>query len=203
MESLKFSILVCSASLFFATCAPEHPKAIERIDSLRAQAEALIKEQSLMGWNSWAFGAESNQDSLYKANANLFTLENIKLVQRAEDEDQSEVQKKRLRYFRRYLTTEYIDKEIAILKDRVSNIEAATTVRLEGKQIPYRQVAGLLANEKKQSHRAALYSAVDPVLDTLNIIRTQIECCPVEQLGIRRGIKPRLTLQSQREPLYT
>ncbi|MCZ6776952.1 MAG: M3 family metallopeptidase [Ignavibacteria bacterium] len=175
MEALKFSILLCSASLLLSSCAPEHPKDIERIDSLRAQAEALIKEQSLMAWNSWAFGTESNQDSLYKANANLFTLENIKLVQRAEDEEQNDVQKKRLRYFRRYLTIEYIDKEITVLKDGVSNIEAAATVRFEGRQIPYRQVAGLLANEKKQSHRAALYSAVDPVLDTLNIILTQVE----------------------------
>ena len=175
MESLKFSILVCLASLLFATCAPEHPKNIERIDSLRIQAEALIKAQSLMGWNSWAFGAESNQDSLYKANANLFTLENIKLVQRVENEEQIAVQKKRLRYFQRYLTTEYIAKEIAPLTDSSNNIEATAFVSLDGKRILYRQVPALLANEKKQSRRAALYSAVDPVLDTLNIILTQVE----------------------------
>ena len=79
------------------SCSPQHhPKDIERIDSLRTQTEQLVKAQSLMGWNSWAFGAPSNQDSLYKTNANLFTLQNIALVKGAEKQEPDSVQKRRL-----------------------------------------------------------------------------------------------------------
>ena len=170
--SLVFAL--CMLSL--ESCSPDqHPKDIARIDTLRTQAEQLIKAQSLMGWNSWVHGSPSNQDSLYKANAGLFTMQNIDLVKRAESEEPDSVQKKRLRYFKRYLTTEYIAKEIAPLTDKVSNIEASATVAVDGKQIPYRQVSALMANEKKQARRATLYSAVDPVLDTLNIVLAQVE----------------------------
>ncbi len=148
---------------------------MHQIDILRTEAEDLIKAQSLMGWNSWALGDQSNQDSLYRAYAHLFTRENIDLVQSAEREEQDSTQKKRLRYFHRYLTTEFISKATASLTDKANNIEATATVVLDGKQIPYRQLAGLMANENNQKQRASLYIASDPVLDTLNTIHTQVE----------------------------
>lgn len=167
--------LVLAATILLSSCAPKKSHEPEKVDSLRTQAEELIKAQSLMGWNSWAFGTESNQDSLYKANANLFTLENIKLVQRVEQAETNAVQKKRLFYFRRYLATEYISKENASLSDKVSNVEATATVMFEGKSIPYRQVGSMISNEKNQKRRGGLYVAVDPVLDSLNMIYEQIE----------------------------
>jgi hypothetical protein len=169
-------VLFALCLLHIASCSPSlHPRDIERIDSLRAQAEHLIKDQSLMGWDSWVFGAASNQDSLYRANANLFTLENISLLKRAMIEEPDSVQMKRLRFFHRYLTTEYIAKQVAPLTDSVSNVEASTTILLDSKKIPYRQVSSLLATEKKQSKRAELYEAVNPVLDTLNLLLVRVE----------------------------
>ncbi len=169
------SPLILAVTILLSSCTPKKSHEPERVDSLRTQAEELIKTQSLMGWNSWAFGTESNQDSLYKANANLFTLENIKLVQRVEQAETIAVQKKRLFYFRRYLATEYLSKENASLADKVSNLEATATVMFEGKSIPYRQVSSMISNEKNQKRRGGLYVAVDPVLDSLNLIHRQIE----------------------------
>jgi hypothetical protein len=128
-----------------------------------------------MGWNSWAFGSASNQDSLYKANASVFTLGNIGLVTRAENEEPDSVQKKRLRYLRRYLTTEYISKEIAHLTDSVTNLEATSVVMVGGKEIPYRQISSMLANEKNQDRRAMLYMATDSVLSRLNPVLASVE----------------------------
>jgi len=128
-----------------------------------------------MGWNNWVFGQESNQDSLYKANATLFTLSNIELVNRAEGEELDSIQKKRLRYFKRYLATEYIAKEIAPLTDSVSNYEASATIPFDKSSIPYRQVSSLMAQETKQARRAALYTASDRVLDTLNLMLARVE----------------------------
>jgi hypothetical protein len=167
------SVLVIGALL--SSCASKHSQDLQQVDSLRVQAEDLVKAQSLMGWNSWAFGTRSNQDSLYKANANLFTLEHIKLVQKVEQAETNAVQKKRLTYFKRYLTSEYLSRQNAPLIDKGSNLEAAVTLTFEEASIPFRQVGNLMANEKNQERRAALYTALDPVLDSLNLIHQQIE----------------------------
>jgi len=168
-------VLLLSVAALLVSCAPERKRDAETIDSLRTEAEQLIKAQALMGWNSWVFGTPSNQDSLYNSHANLFTKEHINLVQKAEGDEPDSVQKKRLRYFRRYLTTEYIAKQTAPLSDRLTNLEATTKVSFEGKDLPYRQVSSLLINEPKQKRRAGLYAAVDPVLDTLNTLLREIE----------------------------
>ena len=85
--NLRIAILACAAAVLLASCAPRHPKDVEQIDNLRAEAEALVKAQSLMGYESWALGKPSNQDSLYKLHASLFTKENIALARRTEDEE--------------------------------------------------------------------------------------------------------------------
>ena len=163
-------VLLLSILTFLSSCAPQHPRDMQRVDSLRYQAEDLLKAQSLMAFNSSAFGARSNQDSLYKANSNLFTIENVKLLRRAEREEPDPVQKKRLRYFRRYLTTEYVAQHIAPITDSIANIEATARVSTENGTLPYRDVSGTLANEPDQQRREALYRACDPLLDTLNLL---------------------------------
>jgi hypothetical protein len=157
------------------SCTRQHAKDMEHIENLRGRAEQLVKARSLMGWNSWAYGNESNQDSLYKANAELFTLENIARTRRAEGNEPDSTQKKRLLYFRRYLTDEYIAKEIAYLNDKVNNLESSSHVTLDGKEVPYGQVSALIRNEKNQKRREALYVALNPVLDSINTLLTQIE----------------------------
>jgi hypothetical protein len=171
----RIAIVVCTVAALFASCAPRHPKDVEQIDNLRAEAESLVKAQSLMGYESWTMGKPSNQDSLYKLHASLFTRENIALARRTEEEEPDAVQKKRLTYFRRYLTSEFIARHTASLTDNVSNIEADATVSVNGTTIPYRDVAGMISNERVQSKREALYQAADPVLDSLNKVLARVE----------------------------
>ena len=175
MRSLLLFFAVAFSVFLLSSCEPQGRKDAFFVDSLRADAEQLVKAQSLMGWNNWAFGMQSNQDSLYTTYAHLFTRENIALVRRVEDAERDSVQKKRLRYFRRYLTTEYLSKENAKLNDRISNLEASLVVQCQGKDIPYRQVSTLLSNEKNQARREALYVALDPALDSLNQLYLQVE----------------------------
>jgi hypothetical protein len=167
--------IAVTIALLLASCAPQHQKDMERIDSLRVEAEQLVKAQSSMGFQSWAHGAPANQDSLYRVYAYLFTRDNIALVHKAVAEESDSTQKKRLRYFLRYLASEYIAKEVASLTDRVSNYEASATISVEGSSIPYRQIGALLANEQRQSRRALLYQSQDPVLDTLTTVLRQVE----------------------------
>lgn len=136
MRSRLLSFAVAFSAFLLSSCEPQGRKDALLVDSLRTDAEQLVNAQSLMGWNNWAFGTQSNQDSLYTAYAHLFTRENIALVRRVEDAEQDSVQKKRLRYFRRYLTTEYLSKENAKLNDKISNLEASLVVQCQGKDIP-------------------------------------------------------------------
>jgi|WetSurMetagenome_2_1015567.scaffolds.fasta_scaffold19329_4 hypothetical protein len=168
-------VLFLGACLAFTGCAPQQPYDAAKIDALRAQAETLIRAQSLMSYGSWVQGLPSNQDSLYRANAGLFTLENIRLVAAGVAAEPDSVQKLRLHYLQRYLATEYLSKQTAPLTDRAGNYEAAATVSVDGKSIPYRQLGTLIANEPSQARRAALYLAADPVLDSLNVLLRKVQ----------------------------
>ena len=173
--NLRTVILACAAGLLLASCAPRHPKDVEQIDNLRAEAEDLVKAQSLMGYESWTMGKESNQDSLYGLHASLFTKENIALARRTAEEEQDPVQKKRFTYFRRYLTSEFLARHTAPLNDKVANMEASATVTVNATTVPYRNLGGMISNERVQSKREALYRAADPVLDSLNVVFARIE----------------------------
>ena len=70
-------MLLIAIGTLLISCAPSRRRDAEKIDALRTEAEELIKAQELMGWNSWVYGSPSNQDSLYKAHAGLFSKENI------------------------------------------------------------------------------------------------------------------------------
>lgn len=161
--------------ILWSSCKPEKLYDRERVDVLRSQAERLILTQSIMGYNNWVMGDPSNQDSLYKTNAGLFTRENIGLLLQAETAETSAVQKQRLWYFRRYLINEYVGKEIASLTDKINNIEASTMVTVEGKPVAYRQVGVMIANEPDQARRAMLYQSLDGVLDSLILIQKEVE----------------------------
>jgi hypothetical protein len=169
---VRTSLAACTAILIFiSSCAPKHPKDPAAVEKVRAEAEQLIRAQSLMGYNNWAYGTPSNTDSLYRTHQGLFTREHIDLVRQAETDEPDSVQKKRLRYLERYLVLEYLAQATAPVADRLNTEEARATVRLGKETIPYRQIAVLLANEPMPTRRQALYEATDTVLDSLNLLR--------------------------------
>ena len=157
--------------LLVPACGDPAAERAERVERLRSQAEALTRRQMLMGFESWAFGAPSDQDSLYRAYPDLFTPAAIADVRAAGGSEPDSVQARRLLWFRRYLVAEYLARETAPLADRTANVEAAATVDGgAGARVPYRQAAGTMANEERADARARLYEAMNPVLDTLNAL---------------------------------
>jgi hypothetical protein len=186
MRITPYTLLV--SFLLFAGCAPRHPKDMRVVDSLRVETEHLLREQALMGYNSWVHGTASNQDSLYRAHRDLFSRDNLNLVTRAVDEEPDSLQRQRLFYFRRYLTLETLGKETAPLTDRYTTYEALASITINGLVIPYRQVAIVLMNETNSARRAALYAAADPVLDSLTLLATEVNAAYYHQaadLGYR------------------
>ena len=169
-KNLKVICLILSSLLFFS-CSMKN----KQIELIRQDADRLIKAQSEMGYASWTEGAVSNQDSLYKAYEHLFTKENIQVVRQAEEKEKDPVEKKALSYLRLYLMGEYIAKQTAALYDQLENKQAQAKVKVNGKEIPFRQIAVLISNEKDQSKRRQLYTAQDSFLDSLNVIYGEME----------------------------
>lgn len=157
-----------------ASCSGDNAADFRRVDEIRAEVEHLIQEQARMGYATWVFGTPSNQDSLYHLHASLFTRENLDLIRRVEAAEPDSVQKRRVRWLRRYLTLEFVAREAAPLADSLATAEAQAEVTFDGKRIPYFALSGLLANEPHPGRRAGLSAAVDPVLDSLNRLRGEI-----------------------------
>src|SRR5512143_3875189 len=94
-------------TILLTGCSRRHPADLRAIDSLRIETETFLRAQSAMTYDNWTAGTPSNQDSLYRLHAGLFTQPVIDLVSRAREEETDSVQRKRLDYFLRFLTLEY------------------------------------------------------------------------------------------------
>lgn len=163
------------AALILSSCGAPKRDDVQLVDSVRVQVEKILRAESLDGWNNWTRGTRSRTDSIHQASPGVFTAENIAAVARLEAREPDHVQKKRLRFLRRHLTFGLLDRENAALRDQVNNIESRAIVQVGGERIPFREVPVRIANERDKVKRAALNSARDSVLDSLNTILTQIQ----------------------------
>ncbi len=162
-------VAACLAMLF-VSCAPQHPKDMQRIEALRVEAERYLRARTIMEYEFAAFGTPYRSDSLAGAFANLFTQENIDLARRAEEDEPDSVQHTRLLMFRRFLITGYYDSRTASLADSAMRIEASAKLEIGEDSLPFRQVSELLARQKDQHHRALLSAAAGPVVDSIRNI---------------------------------
>src|SRR4030067_665317 len=62
-----------------------------------------------------------------------------------------------------------------LIKDQTENMQSQAKIKVEGKEIPFRQIAVLISNEKDQNKRRKLFVSQDSFLDSLNVIYKQIE----------------------------
>jgi hypothetical protein len=161
--------------LLFSGCASRHPEDMRAIDSLRIEIDGFLHAQAIMSYNNWVAGIPTNQDSLYRADANLFTRPVLDLVARATQEESDSIQHLRLTFLRRFLTLEYLSRSTAALADRFTSHEGEARVILGRDTLLYRQLPALIANEKSRARRERLYAAADPVLDSLNATAIEIQ----------------------------
>jgi hypothetical protein len=165
----------CTGLLLFSGCAPRHPEDMRAIDSLRIEIEGFLHAQAIMSYNNWVAGIPTNQDSLYRAHANLFTRPVLELVARAMQEEPDTIQQKRLAFLQRFLTLEYLARSTATLADRFTSYEGEARVILDRDTLYYRQLSALIANERSALRREQLYAAANPVLDSLNVPALEIQ----------------------------
>lgn len=161
--------------LLLPGCAPRHPDDMRAIDSLRIETDDFLHAQSIMTYNTWASGTPSNQDSLYRVHAGLFTLPVLERVSRAREEEPDTIQRKRLDYLRRFLTFEYLARATAPLTDRFATYEGEARAVVEKDTVLFRQLPAMIANEKSHARREKLYMSADPVLDSLTPTALEIQ----------------------------
>lgn len=137
------------------------------IDDMRLEAEALVLEQGILSWKNRVYGDDINIAQTYEGHEKLFSSDAIKAVDVALATAKNDRERKALSYFKRYLLSEYIGKEVAPLDDTISNTEANSSVDLDGEELPYRQLYPLLATEKDYDRRQRISDAQLPVLKKL------------------------------------
>ncbi len=140
------------------------------VASLRSDAEKLSLRQAEMGWKTWVFGEPSEQASLYREYAHLFTKDSIAKVRAAFEAEKDPEQKRALGYFLRYLETEYIGNQTAEFLDMADDLEANEVVFVNGKQAPYRNLSGIIANEPDRKRRAEYANEEYRVFRLLNAV---------------------------------
>jgi hypothetical protein len=163
----RFSLL---SALLLPSCAPQHPEDMRTIEAMRGEIDSLLVEQGTMAFRSWTLGVPSNQDSLYRAHAALFTLERFTCVRRAEGEEPDSLQRLRLFYLRRHLSFEFLSRSTAPATDRAQTYASAALVRTGSDSIPYPELALRLAGEPDPGKREALYVGADGIVDSVGTL---------------------------------
>ncbi len=167
--------LFCIILALLSGCSPRHSEDVRAIDSLRIETESFLRAQSAMGYDNWVEGTPSDQDSLYRVHAGLFTRAVIERVSRVWEEETDSLQRRRLDRFLRFLTLEYLGRATAPLADRLTTFESHARVVAGRDTVFYRQLPILIGNEKSHARRERLYASADPVLDSLTRIAKEIQ----------------------------
>ena len=134
------------------------------VADMRLEAEALILEQSLRAWENRVYGTSVDIAQTYAGHERLFSPEAIAAVGKEIEAAADPREKKALRYLKRYLLSEHIDKDVAPLSDAIRNTESGAETDVDGARVPYPQLAVLLATEADPAKRQRISDAALPVL---------------------------------------
>ncbi|MEW6200390.1 MAG: hypothetical protein AB1546_00315, partial [bacterium] len=181
-KSLLSLLIVFSVSVSSLCLSAESALTSDaRLNAMRAEAQALVLVQSVLSWYVRTQGEESIFEQTYKGHEGLFTKENILYIDNFLKQHGGKLtddEKLSLKFFRDYLVGEYIGLDTAHFDDEINNAEANARVKIdwiEG-EIAYRDLSGLLDNEKDPDKRKAIQAAIASVWEkTLNPIHERLE----------------------------
>ncbi|MEW5945272.1 MAG: hypothetical protein AB1742_03650 [bacterium] len=168
-----------------AAAAPVRAKTVletdERISAIREEAESLVLIQSVLSWYSRTQGEESILELTYRGHEGLFRKENALYIEKLLSEKGGELsgeERRALKFLRDYVAAEYIGLDTAHFDDEINNAEAEAKVTVDfmAGEIAYRDLNGLLDNEKDPDNRKKLQAAQASVWEkVLNPIHERME----------------------------
>ncbi|NTX00797.1 chromosome segregation protein SMC [Myxococcus sp. CA040A] len=138
------------------------------VRALASRAETLLEAQHRLVWVFWTEGRHVDVSGTYAGQEDLFTLDNIRKVDRLRQLTQDPREVRALTALHSHFAGEYLSHALAEYNDASANLEASLTFTVDGKELRYRDLERLLANERSAARRKALYTAATPPLERLN-----------------------------------
>jgi hypothetical protein len=168
------------AVAFCITACPKGPPADARkalteqqqltadVKDLTTQAEALLEAQHRLVWVFWTEGRHVDVAGTYAGKEALFSIENIRKIDRLRQLTTDAREVRALTALHSHFAGEYLSRALAEFNDAAANLEASLTFNVDGKDLRYRDLERLLANERTVARRHAMYTAATPALERLN-----------------------------------
>lgn len=158
----------CATTKSAAPPLTEEQKLAAEVARLAAEAEDLLKSQDLLVWRYWAEGARADVASTYVGKEALFSLDNIRKIDRLRQHTTDARELRALTALQSHFAGEYLSQQLAEVNDAIANLEASLTFQVDGREVRWRDLERLLANERSAPRRKALYVAATPALERLN-----------------------------------
>ncbi|MBZ4419455.1 chromosome segregation protein SMC [Myxococcus sp. RHSTA-1-4] len=138
------------------------------VKELSTQAEALLEAQHRLVWVFWTEGRHVDVAGTYAGKETLFSVENIRKIDRLRQLTQDPREVRALTALHSHFAGEYLSRALAEFNDAAANLEASLTFTVDGKELRYRNLERLLANERSVAKRRAMYAAATPAIERLN-----------------------------------
>jgi len=138
------------------------------VKELAAQAQALLETQNRLVWEYWTEGKPVDIAATYRGKETLFSVENIRKMDRLRQLTQDPRELRALTALQSHFAGEYLAQALAENNDAIANLEASLTFNVDGRDVRYRDLERLLANEKSAVKRRALYTAAVPAIERLS-----------------------------------
>jgi len=138
------------------------------VKELSAQAQALLETQNRLIWDLWTEGKPVDIAGTYRGKEGLFSVENVRKIDRLRQLTQDPRELRALTALQSHVAGEYLARELAEANDAIANLEASLTFTADNREVRYRELERLLANEKSAVKRRALYTAAVPAIERLS-----------------------------------
>lgn len=179
LMSPRIPALLAAALCLLAAChkappaAPLPPPSEEQqltgeVDALAKESALLLEEQHRLVWEFWTEGQAADIAATYTGKEALFSLENLRRIDRLRHLTKDPRELRALTALHGHFAGEFLARELAEYNDASANLEASLMLKVEGREVRYRDLERLLANEKNAARRKALYAAATPALTRLN-----------------------------------
>ena len=143
------------------------------IDRIRVELEeftSLVDEEHYLNGAGLKDKAEFTQ--IYDKFEDLFNKETIDFVREYSKTVEGE-EERRANYLKAFLVGDYMQNQVKELSDKMLTLEVEAMVNVEGRTMPFRQAAVLMANESDHEKRGLIFTARNEVVKRLNPVREE------------------------------
>jgi oligoendopeptidase F len=113
------------------------------------------------------FKDEMNSEKIFKKFPHLFSKDHIKEAKTLLDNAKTDEEKRKARLVYAFLVSAYVGNELKKISDEASTYEAKAKVKIDDKEVAYRQIPSMIMNEDERSKRKAMFLAMVPVKEKL------------------------------------